>query len=97
MLYVVHPGGEGGEKVYPTSELFTKLVNKNVIKHQKCLPSPKNFHNSYIPSLPKFGKNPMDPPPRFSNRVQLWCHGNCNKNCLGSFQVLWNKNCNIKS
>ena len=33
--------------------------------------SPKNFHNPYIPSLPKFGKNLMDPPSGFSNRVHL--------------------------
>jgi hypothetical protein len=25
-----------------------------------------------IPSLPKFGKNLMDPPPGFWNRVHLW-------------------------
>jgi hypothetical protein len=56
--------GGGGIKVYPPSKFFAKLVNKNVIKHQKGVPSPKNFHNSYIPSLQKFGKNLMDPPVR---------------------------------
>jgi hypothetical protein len=64
-------GGEGGIKVYPPSKFFAKLVNKNAIKHQKGVPSPKNFHNPYIPSLPKFGKNLMDPPSGFSNRVHL--------------------------
>jgi hypothetical protein len=64
-------GGEGGIKVYPPSNFFAKLVNKNAIKHQKVVPSPPNFHNPYIPSLPKFGKNLPDPPPGFSNRVHL--------------------------
>jgi hypothetical protein len=70
-----HRGGEGGEggiKVYPPSKIFAKLVNKNAIKHQKVVPSPQNFHNPYIPSLPKFDKNLPDPPPGFSNRVHLW-------------------------
>jgi hypothetical protein len=58
-------GGRGGMKVYPPSEIFAKLVNKNAIKHQKGVPSPQNFHNPYIPSLPKSGKNLMDPPPGF--------------------------------
>jgi hypothetical protein len=58
--------------VYPPSEIFAKLVNKNAIKHQKGVPPPKNFHNPYIPSLPKFGKNLLDPPPIISNRVHLW-------------------------
>jgi hypothetical protein len=61
--------------VYPPSKIFAKLVNKNaikIIKHQKGVPSPKNFHNPYIPSLPKFGKNLLDPPPRISNRVHLY-------------------------
>jgi hypothetical protein len=67
-------GGEGvrgGIKVYPPSKIFAKLVNKNAIKHQKVVPSPQNFHNPYLPSLPKFGKNLPDPPPGFSNRVHL--------------------------
>jgi hypothetical protein len=63
---------EGWIKVYLPSKFFAKLVNKNAIKHQKGVPSPKNFHNPYIPSLPKFGKNLMDPPSGFSNRVHLW-------------------------
>jgi hypothetical protein len=46
--------------MYPPSKIFAKLVNKNAIKHQKGVPSPKNFHNPYIPSLAKFGKNLMD-------------------------------------
>jgi hypothetical protein len=58
-----------GIKVYPPSEMFAKLVNKNEIKHQKDVPSPKNFHNPYIPSLQKFGKNFIDPPTGFSNRL----------------------------
>jgi hypothetical protein len=73
----MHTGGGGGErgrggiKVYPPSKIFAKLVNKNAIKHQKGVPSPQIFHNPYIPSLPKFGKNLTDPPPGFSNRVHL--------------------------
>jgi hypothetical protein len=58
--------------VYPPSKFFAKLVNKNAIKHQKGVPFPKKFYNPCIPSLPKFGKNLMDPPPGFSNRVHLW-------------------------
>jgi hypothetical protein len=51
--------------------MFSKHVNKKAIKHQKGVPSPQNFHNPYIPSLPKFGKNLTNPPPGFSNRVHL--------------------------
>jgi hypothetical protein len=65
----MHTGGRGGIKVYPPSKILATLVNKNAIKHQKVVPSPKNFHNPYIPSLLKSGKNLMDPPPGFSNRV----------------------------
>jgi hypothetical protein len=61
--------------VYPPSKIFAKLVNKNAIKHQNGVPSPQNFHNPYIPSLPKFGKNLPDPPSGFSNRVHLWLTG----------------------
>jgi hypothetical protein len=57
--------------VYPPSKIFAKLVNKNAIKHQKGVPTSQNFHNPYIPSLPKFGKNLMDPHSGFSNRVHL--------------------------
>jgi hypothetical protein len=58
-------------KVNPPSKFFAKLVNKNAIKHQKSKPPPKNFHNPYIPFLPRFGKNLMDSPPGFSNRLYL--------------------------
>ncbi len=77
LLWVVaidaHRGGGwwGGIKVYPPSKIFARLVNKNAIKHQKVVPSPKNLKNPYIPSLPKFGKNLPDPPPGFSNRLHL--------------------------
>jgi hypothetical protein len=70
-----HRGGEGGIKVYPPSKIFAKLVNKNAIKHQKGVPSPKNFHNPYIPSLPKFGKNLLDPPPRTGVSNSNWLEG----------------------
>jgi hypothetical protein len=63
--------GGGGIKVYPPSKIFAKLVNKYAIKTQKGIPSAQNFHNPYIPSLPRRGQNLMDPPPRFSNRVHL--------------------------
>ncbi len=53
-------GGWRGIKVYPPSNIYAKLDKKNAIKHQKGVPSSKNFHNPYIPSLPKFGKNLMD-------------------------------------
>jgi len=48
--------------VYSPSKFIAKLVNKNAIrvKHQKG-----------VPSLSKFGKNLMDPPPGFSNPVHL--------------------------
>ncbi len=66
-------GGEAGIKVYPPSKIFEKFVNKNAIKHQKGVPSPKNFYNPYIPSLPlKLGKNLINPPSRISNPVHLW-------------------------
>jgi hypothetical protein len=68
----MHTKGGEGIKVYPPSKMFAKLVNKNPIKHQKGVPSPQKFHNPYIPSLPKFGKNLMDLPPGFSIRVHLW-------------------------
>jgi hypothetical protein len=69
----MHTGvGEGEIKVYPPSEIFAKFVNKYAIKRQKSVPSQKNFYNPYIPSLPKFGKNLIDPPPRISNCVHLW-------------------------
>jgi hypothetical protein len=64
-----------GDKSVPSLKNLGKLVNKNaikVIKHQNGVPSQKKFHNPYIPSLPKFGKNLTDPPPGFSNRVHLW-------------------------
>jgi hypothetical protein len=48
--------------VHPPSKIFAKLVNKNAIKHQKGVISKKKFYNPYIASLPKFGKNLMDPP-----------------------------------
>ncbi len=35
--------GEGVIKVYPPSKMFAKLVNKNAIKHQKGVPSPRYF------------------------------------------------------
>jgi hypothetical protein len=44
------------------TQIFTKLVNKNAIKvkHQKGVPSPKNFHNPYtLP--PKIWQKPHGP------------------------------------
>jgi hypothetical protein len=64
--------GERGIKVYPPSKIFAILVKKNAIKHQKGVPSTKNFHSPYIPFLPKLGKNLMDPPSGISNHVYLW-------------------------
>jgi hypothetical protein len=55
------------------SHMYTKLVNKNAIKPPKGVsprPTP-SFHNTYVPFLPKFGKNLMNPPPRFSNMDNL--------------------------
>jgi hypothetical protein len=56
-------GGRGDKKVDPPSTIFTKLVNRNAIKPEKGVPSPNNFHNPFIGTLPqKFGKNLiMDP------------------------------------
>jgi len=55
-------GVRGGIKVYPHSKIFAKLVNKNAIKHQKGVPSPQNFYNRYIPSLPpKIWQKPHGP------------------------------------
>ena len=36
-------GGWGGIKVYPSSKIFTKLVNKNAIKPEKGVPYPHKF------------------------------------------------------
>jgi hypothetical protein len=47
-------------------------VLKNAIKYQKGVPSAQNFHNPYIPSLPIFGKNLINPLPGISNCVHLW-------------------------
>jgi hypothetical protein len=33
----------------------------------------------------------------FDSRSKKLLHFSNNKNCLGSFQVLWNKNCNTKN
>jgi hypothetical protein len=43
----MHTGGEGerGDKSVPSLIFFAKLVNKNAIKHQKGVPSPKKVHN----------------------------------------------------
>ncbi len=41
--------------MYPPSKIFAKLVNKNAIKHQKGIPSQKNFHNPLLPFPQKFG------------------------------------------
>jgi hypothetical protein len=45
----------GGIKVYPLFKILAKFVDKNAISPQKGVPSPQNFHNPCIPSLPKFG------------------------------------------
>jgi hypothetical protein len=66
----MHKGG--GIKVYPPSKIFAKMFNKNAIKHQKGVPSLKNFPNPFIHSLLKFDKNLMAPPLGFFNRVHLW-------------------------
>jgi len=42
------------------------------MRRDKSVPSLQNFHNPYIPSLPKFSKNLMNPPPGFLNLVHLW-------------------------
>jgi hypothetical protein len=47
----------GGDKNVPPSKFFAKHLNKNAIKHQKGVTSPKNFYNPYMPSLSKFDKN----------------------------------------
>jgi hypothetical protein len=56
LLSTIDAKREGG-KVDPPSKIFTKLVNKNNIKPQKCVPSPpkKSFKNTYIPFLLKIG------------------------------------------
>jgi hypothetical protein len=59
-----------GDKSGPSLQMFSKLVNKNSIKHQKVMPSPQSFYNPWIPYLPKVGLNLMDPPPGFSNSVK---------------------------
>jgi hypothetical protein len=70
-------GGRGWEgiKVDPPPKIFAKFINKNAIKTPKGVHTPKNLHNPCIPSLPKFGKNLMDPSSQFSNRVHLCVGG----------------------
>jgi hypothetical protein len=64
-------GSEGELKSTLAQMFFEKFVIKYAIKHPKGEPSPKHFHNPYIPSHPKFGKNLIDPPTGFSNRFKL--------------------------
>ncbi len=60
-----------GDKSVPFLQIFAKLVNKMQCNTKKMYPPiPPNFHNLYIPFLPKFGKKLMDSPPVFSN----WWH-----------------------
>jgi hypothetical protein len=60
-------GGRGGrgDKSVPSLQIFAKLVNKNAIKHQKGVPSPKNFHNPYILSLTNLTKTSWTLPQDF--------------------------------
>jgi hypothetical protein len=83
----MHTGGVRG--VRGGDKFFAKLVNKNAIKHQKGVPSPKNFHNPYILSLPKFVKNLLDPPPRISKRVHLWIEVLVLKANIGFEKLIW--------
>jgi hypothetical protein len=42
----MHTGGrQGGIKVDPPSEIFTKLVDKHATKPEKGIPSPNSFYN----------------------------------------------------
>ena len=52
-----------GIKVYPPSEIFGKLVNKNAIKHQKGVPSHPNFSQPFYTLPPKFRQKPHRPSP----------------------------------
>ena len=51
----------GWIKVFPPSKFFAKLVNKNAIKHQKGVPSPKNFHNPLYTLPSKTWQKPHGP------------------------------------
>lgn len=53
----------GRVNIIPPQVNFKTLVNRNAIKPEKGVPSPNNFHNPFIGTLPqKFGKNLiMDP------------------------------------
>ncbi len=42
--------------VYPPFKIFAKLVNKNVIKHQKGVPSPQIFTTPIYPPSQKVAK-----------------------------------------
>ncbi len=65
-------GGRGGIKVYSHSKCFAKLVNKNAIKHQKGVPSPKKFSQPLYTLPTKEWQKPHRPsPPGFSNSVHL--------------------------
>ena len=55
-----HGGGGGRLKVFPPSKFFSKLVNKNAIKHQKGVPSTKNVHNPSQNLAKALWNNPLD-------------------------------------
>ncbi len=64
----MHTGGLGGWrgiKVYPPSKIFKKLVNKNAIKHQKVVPSPKNFTTPIYPPSQNLAKTSSTLPLEF--------------------------------
>jgi hypothetical protein len=46
-------------KVDPPSNIITKLLNKNALKPEIGVPSPKNFHTRYVWKKPH-GPLPLD-------------------------------------
>jgi hypothetical protein len=55
--------------MYPPSKIFAKLVNKNAIKHQKGVPSPKIFTTPIYPPSKNLTKTSWTS--GFSNREHL--------------------------
>jgi hypothetical protein len=58
-------GGRGGIKVYPPSKIFAKLVSGNAIKHQKVVPSQKNFTTLLYPPSQNLAKTSWTLPKDF--------------------------------
>ncbi len=62
-LFDAHREGVGGIKVYPPSEIFAKLVNKNAIKTPKRYTLPPKFSQPLYTLPSTKGPKPYGPSP----------------------------------